>query len=296
MRVFVTGASGWIGSMVVRELARDGHHVVGLARSDDSADTMAEAGCEVLRGSLEDLDSLREGAAKSDAVIHLAFIHDFARYEEANEADRQAIEAMGAALEGSHRPLVIASGLPAIPGGRPATESDPPTPGFPRSAAATIAVDLARRGVRSSVVRLPPTVHGRGDRGFIRMVADTARRTGVSGYVADGSNVWAAVHRDDAARAFHLVLDQAPAGSVWHAVAEEGVATRRLAETIGSHLDLPVTSIAPADAAAHFGWMGLIWGAHVPGSSRVTREQLGWVPVGPRLLEDLDAGHYFDQP
>jgi nucleoside-diphosphate-sugar epimerase len=295
MRVFVTGASGWIGSAVVPRLVGAGHEVVGLARSDTAADVIAAAGGEVVRGSLEDLDRLHEGAAGSDGVIHLAFIHDFTQYEEANHVDRRAIEVMGGALEGSDRPLVVASGLLTTADGRPATEDDSPPPDFPRSAASTMTVQLAERGVRSSVVRLPPTVHGRGDRGFVRMIADMARQKGVSGYIGDGSNVWPAVHRLDGAEVFALALEGSPAGSVWHAVAEEGVPTRAIAEAIGRHLDVPVTPVAPEDAADHFGWIGLVWGAHLPGSSVVTRQRLGWHPTGPSLLEDLEAGHYFEQ-
>ena len=294
MRVFVTGASGWIGSAVVPRLVGAGHQVVGLARSDSAADAIAAAGGEVLRGSLDDLDRLGEGAAGSDGVIHLAFIHDFTQYEEANHADRRAIEAMGAALEASDRPLVVASGLLTTADGSAATEEDAAPPDFPRTAASTMTMQLAERGVRSSVVRLPPTVHGRGDRGFLRMIADMARQKEVSGYIGDGSNVWPAVHRLDAAEAFVLALEQAPAGSVWHAVADEGVPTRTIAEAIGTQLDIPVEPVAPDDAAAHFGWMGLVWGAHLPASSVLTRARLGWRPTGPSLLEDLEAGHYFE--
>ena len=293
MRVFVTGASGWVGSAVVPELIQAGHHVVGLARSDASADALEAAGAEVHRGSLDDLDNLREGAAKSDGVIHLAFVHDFDQYEAANETDRQAIEAMGAVLEGSERPLVIASGVATTAVGRPATESDPSAPDFPRSRAATMTLALAGKGVRSSVVRLPPTTHGRGDHGFIPTVIQIARQKGLSGHVGDGSNVWSAVHRSDAARAFRLALEQAPAGSVWHAVGEQGVPTRTIAEVIGRHLDIPVQSIAPADAVEHFGWMGVFWGMNAPASSVVTQGRLGWTPTGPGLLEDLEQGHYF---
>jgi nucleoside-diphosphate-sugar epimerase len=296
MRVFVTGASGWVGSAVVPELMDAGHHVVGLARSDASADALAAAGAEVHRGSLEDLDSLRAGASKSDGVIHLAFIHDFQQYEAANETDRHAIQAMGDALEGSDRPLLIASGVATTAAGRPATENDPAAPDFPRSAAAAMTLALAEKGVRSSVVRLPPTTHGRGDNGFIHTVIGMAREKGVSGHVGDGSNVWPAVHRSDAARLFRLALEQAPAGSVWHAVADEGVPTRAIAEVIGRHLEIPVVAIAPEDAVDHFGWMGIFWAIDVPASSELTRERLGWQPTGPGLIEDLDQGHYFQAP
>jgi nucleoside-diphosphate-sugar epimerase len=296
MRVFVTGASGWVGSAVVPELIDAGHHVVGLARSDASARALAAAGAEVQRGSLEDLDSLREGADKADGVIHLAFIHDFEQYEAANRADREAIAAMGAVLEGSERPLVIASGVATTARGRPATEEDPPASDFPRSQAATMTVALAERGVRTSVVRLPPTVHGQGDNGFTAMLIAIAREKGVAGYIGDGANVWPAVHRSDAARVFKLSLEQAAPGSVWHAVGEHGVPTRTIAEVMGRQLHLPVGSIAPAEAGAHFGWIGLIWGLNAPTSSELTQEALRWRPTGPGLIEDLEAGHYFTAP
>lgn len=294
MRVFVTGASGWVGSAVVPELINAGHHVVGLARSDDSADAISVGGAEVHRGSLEDLESLHEGAAKSDGVIHLAFIHDFSQYEAANQADRHAIEAMGSALEGSDRPLVIASGVATTARGRLATENDPAAPEFPRSPATTMTLALAEKGVRSSVVRLAPSTHGRGDTGFVPIVINIAREKGVAGYVGDGSNRWPAVHRSDAARVFRLALEAAPAGSVWHAVADEGVPTRTIAEVIGRHLDLPVESIPREWAGEHFGWMGMFWGGiDAPTSNALTRERLGWEPAGPSLIEDLEQGHYF---
>lgn len=294
MRVFVTGASGWVGSAVVPELINAGHQVVGLARSDESADAISAAGAEVHRGSLEDLESLHEGAAKSDGVIHLAFIHDFSQYETANQADRQAIEAMGSALEGSDRPLVIASGVATTARRRLATENDPAAPEFPRSPATTMTLALAEKGVRSSVVRLAPSTHGQGDTGFVPIVINIARELGVSGYVGDGANRWPAVHRSDAARAFRLALEEAPAGSVWHAVADEGVPTRAIAEVIGGHLDLPVKSIPAERAGEHFGWMGMFWGGiDAPTSNALTRERLGWEPTGPSLIEDLEQGHYF---
>jgi nucleoside-diphosphate-sugar epimerase len=295
MRVFVTGASGWVGSAVVPELIGAGHHVVGLARSEASADALGAAGAEVHRGSLDDLDSLREGAAKSDGVIHLAFIHDFDRYEAANQVDQQAIEAMGAALAGSDRPLVIASGVATTAQGRPATENDPPRPGFPRGPATTLTLALAETGVRSSVVRLPPTVHGRGDTGFVARLVQIARDRGVAGYVGDGSHVWSAVHRSDAAPVFRLAFEQAPAGSVWHAVADEGVPTRTIAEAIGRHLDVPAVSVPPDAAADHFGWLGRFWASDNPTSSTLTQQRLGWRPTAPSLLDDLDQGHYFEK-
>jgi nucleoside-diphosphate-sugar epimerase len=292
MRVFVTGASGWIGSAVVPELIGSGHQVLGLARSDSSAAAVAAAGAEVLRGDLDDLDTLRAGAASSDGVIHLAFIHDFTQFEDSVTADRRAIEAIGAALAGSGKPLVIASGTPALPG-RVATERDEPAPGGPaagRLANARIALGMAERGVRSSVVGLPRTVHGDGDRhGFIARLVGIARDKGVSGYVGDGSSRWPAVHVLDAAHLFRLAVEQAPAGSRLHAVADEGVPVRDIAEVIGRHLNLPAASVPAED----FGWLGWILAVDQPASSTLTRELLGWRPVQPGLIEDLDKGHYF---
>ena len=294
MRVFVTGASGWIGSALVPELIGAGHQVVGLARSDASAAALAAAGAEVHRGSLEDPETLREGASGSDGVVHLAFIHDFAEYEAANRTDRVAIETMGEALAGSDRPLVVASGVATAARGRPGTEEDPPLPGFPRSPASDMTVALAENGVRSSVVRLPPTVHGRGDEGFIAMLTAIARDRMASGYIGDGSNVWPAVHVSDAARVFRSALEKAQPGSVFHAVAEQGVPTRTIAEVIARHLGVPALSVSADEAGAHFGWIGAVWALDAPTSSELTRDRLGWQPTGPALLEDLRDGHYFE--
>ncbi|HEX6521245.1 MAG TPA: SDR family oxidoreductase [Streptosporangiaceae bacterium] len=292
MRVFVTGASGWIGSAVVPELIGAGHQVLGLARSGESARAIAAAGAEVLRGDLDDLDSLRAGAAGSDGVIHLAFIHDFTDLEASVGADRRAIETMGAALEGSGKPLVIASGTPGVPG-RVATERDESVPGSPaaaRFANGQVALDMAARKVRSSVVGLPRTVHGDGDRhGFIARLVGFARDKGVSGYVGDGSSRWPAVHVLDAAHLFRLAVEQAPAGSRLHAVGDEGVPIRDIAAVIGRHLNLPTASV-PAE---EFGFLGRILAIDQPASAELTRELLGWRPVQPGLIEDLDKGHYF---
>jgi nucleoside-diphosphate-sugar epimerase len=293
MRVFVTGATGWVGSALVPSLLASGHEVIGLARSSSSADALVGVGAGVLRGSLDDLDVLRAGAADSDGVVHLAFNHDFDQYEAANQGDRDAIATMGVALAGSDRPLVIASGVATTATGRPSTEDDPADPGFPRSAASALTLDLATQGVRSSVVRLPPTTHGTGDAGFIRWLVDIARDKGVAGYVGDGTNVWPATHVSDAARVFQSALEVGAAGSVWHAIAEEGVPTRAIAEVIGRHLSLPVASIDPAAAMDHFGFLGMIWGGDLPTSSALTRARLDWHPTGPTLLEDLETGSYF---
>jgi nucleoside-diphosphate-sugar epimerase len=273
MRVFVTGASGWIGSAVVPELIGAGHQVVGLARSDASADALTAAGAEVLRGSLDDLDSLRSGAAASDGVIHLAFKHDLAftgNFEAAGEADRRAIETLGEALVGSERPFLIASGTLGVAPGRVATELDMPDlnhlTGGPaiRAANAQMTLALAARGVRSSVVRLPPTNHGDGDHGFMATLVSIARDKRVSGYIGDGSNRWPAVHRLDSGRLFARAVETAPAGSVLHAVADEGVPIRDIAEVVGRHLDLPVVSVSAEDAGEHFTWLAGFLGLDSP--------------------------------
>lgn len=298
MRLFVTGASGFIGSALVPELIGAGHEVTGLARSDASAAAIEAAGAQVHRGALDDLDSLRAGAAASDGVIHLAAIHDFSDYVAAGQVDLRAIEAIGAVLEGSGRPLVIPSGVLGLAAGRLATERDTPEPGSLPAVGrpgAQAAPSLAARGVRSSVVRLAPTVHGEGDHAFVPMLITIAREKGVSGYVGDGSNRWPAVHVLDAAHLFRLAVEEAPAGSILHGVADEGVPTRDIAEAIGRHLNLPVVSIPAEQAAEHFDWLGLIFAADVPTSSALTRELLDWQPTHPGLLDDLDKGHYFQR-
>ncbi|MCM2430816.1 SDR family oxidoreductase [Streptomyces sp. RKAG337] len=309
MRVFITGASGWIGSAVVPELLGAGHQVVGLARSDASAAALTAAGAEVRRGTLDDLDTLRSAAADSDGVIHLAFKHDIAfsgGFEAAADADRRAIDTFGEALAGSDRPFLIASGTLGLAPGQVATEQDG-QPSAPlgahwtgglakRLANAHATAALAERGVRSSIVRLPPTVHGDGDHGFLATVVAIAREKGVSGYIGDGANRWPAVHRSDAAHLFRLALESAPVGSTLHAVADEGVLIRSVAEVIGRHLAVPVASINPDDAAGHFTWLAPFLGMDSPTSSAHTRELLGWQPTQPGLIDDLDKGHYFATP
>ncbi len=299
MRVLVTGASGWIGSAIVPELLDAGHEVTGLARSDEAAAVIEAAGAHVYRGSLDDLDGLRSAAAASEGVIHLAFKHDIAfsgDFQGAAEADRLAVEALGQALVGSGRPLVIAAGILGIAPGRTATERDVPDPAGPgagRDATSRAALALAAHGVRSSVVRLAPSVHGEGDHGFVATLVGIARAHGAAGYVGDGSQRWTGVHQVDAARLFRLALEDAPAGSVLHAVADEGVPLRAVAEVLGRHLDVPAVSVPPAEAGEHFGFLAGFLAIDSPASSALTRELTGWQPAHPGLLEDLDKGHYF---
>jgi nucleoside-diphosphate-sugar epimerase len=308
MRVFVTGASGWIGSAVVPELLGAGHQVVGLARSDASADALAAAGAEAHRGTLDDLDGLRDAAHASDGVIHLAFKHELAfsgDFQGAADADRRAVETFGEALAGSDRPLLIASGLLGLEPGRVAREQDghgshagvAAFGGGPqvRWETAEFALSLASQGVRSSIVRLPPTNHGDGDNGFIATLVGIAREKRASGYIGDGTNRWPAVHRLDSARLFRLGLEEAPAGSTLHAVADEGVPVREIAEVIARHLELPLVSVPAEDAGEHFTWMGGFLGLDAPASSAFTRKLLGWNPSQPGLIADLDQGHYFQE-
>ena len=294
MRVFVTGATGFIGTAIVRELIDARHEVLGLARSDAGAHSLVAAGAGVHRGSLEDLESLRSGAAAADGVIHTAFIHDFSNYGPAAETDWRAIETLGEALAGSDRPLVVTSGTLLVQRkGSLATEEDASTPNFPRKSEEA-ALTLAARGIRAAVVRLPPSVHGTGDHGFVPQLIRIAREKGAAAYIEDGLNRWPAVHRLDAAHLYRLALEKSSVGGRYHGVADEGVATRDIAEVIGRHLNLPVVSMSLEEAADHFGWIAHFFGIDGPASSAQTQQQLGWRPVQPDLIADLNAEHYFE--
>jgi nucleoside-diphosphate-sugar epimerase len=296
MRVFVTGASGWIGSATVDELLRAGHDVVGLARSDASAARLEAKGATVLRGDLDDLDSLRKGSDGADAVVHLANKHDWSDQAATNRAERTAVGTIGDVLAGSDRAFLVASGVAGLAPGRPSTERDPSPfsgPDSPRGGTENLALEYVEKGVRSISLRFAPTVHGDGDHGFVAILVAAARAKGLSGYVGDGSTGWSAVHRSDAARMVRLGLEKAPAGALLHAVAETSVSSRLIAEAIGRGLGLPVASIAPEDAVEHFGFLGAFFAMDLAASSTLTQELLGWTPTGPTLLEDLDSGVYF---
>lgn len=275
MRVFVTGATGYIGSAVVRELIDAGHQVVGLVRSDNSAAKLKEAGAEVHRGDIDDLDSLRSGAAAADGIIHLAFNHDFSNFARALAADLHAVEAMGAALEGSGKPFVITTHANGV-------------------TAENVMLLLAERGVRTAIVELCPSVHGEGDTGFVPRLINIAKTKGFSAYVEEGSNRWPAVHRLDAAHLYRLALEKAPAGSRLNGVADEGVPFRDIASVIGKHLNVPVVSISREEADTHFGFLSTLAALDIPRSSVATQELLGWRPVQPALIHDLEQSHYFN--
>lgn len=297
MRVFVTGATGFIGFAVVRELRGAGHEVLGLARSDEAAARLAAEGVEAHRGELTDPDSLAAGARACDGVAHLAFVHDFSKYAENGETDRRAVAAMAGALEGTGKPLVVTSGSTTVAGrGRTVTEEDAATPdgaSAVRAPSEAIATEAAGRGVRSAVVRLPPSVHGPGDRAFVPALVGLARRTGVSAHPGDGANRWPAVHRLDAARLYRLALEGAAPGVRLHGVAEEGIPMRAIAGAIGEGLGVPVRGIGEDEAAAHFGWLSRFLALDVPASSAITRATLGWTPRENGLLRDLRESGYF---
>jgi nucleoside-diphosphate-sugar epimerase len=298
MRIFVTGATGFIGSAVVRELLEAGHQVVGLARSDTATTALTAAGAEVHRGALDDLDSLQEGAAAADGVIHLAYIHDFANIAASGPIDLRAVEAIGAALTGTGKPFVVTAGVLVGSPGRLVREQDAPVPGsfgVHRIPSENAAIALAQRGVRSSVVRLAPSVHGEGDYGFVPTLIGIARDKRISAMVGDGTNRWPAVHRLDAARLFRLAVEVAPAGSRLHGVGEEGVPLRDIAGVIGRQLNLPVVSMSREEADAHFGWLAAVASLDSPATSAATQELLGWRPVHPALIADLEEGHYFNE-
>jgi nucleoside-diphosphate-sugar epimerase len=291
MRVFVTGATGFIGSAVVPELLKAGHQVLGLTRSDAGAKALAAAGAEVHRGSLEDLESLRRGAADSDGVIHLAFIHDFSKFKENCEIDKRAIEALGSVLAGSDRPLIVASGTGGLSApGQVATEEHvvPAKSPFPRVSEQTA---LSLKGVSASIMRLPQ-VHDTVKQGLVTYAIAVAREKGVSAYVDNGANRWPAAHISDVGHLYRLALEKHEAGAKYHAVAEEGVPLREIAEVIGRGLKVPVKSIRPEEAPAHFGWLGMFASLDFPASSTITREKLGWHPTGPRLIADLIRMNY----
>ncbi|MDE1147706.1 MAG: SDR family oxidoreductase [Azospirillaceae bacterium] len=296
MRVFVTGASGFVGSAVVPELLAAGHQVLGLARSDASAAAVAASGAAVHRGSLEDLDSLRQGAAAADAVIHTAFIHDFTKFAENCATDRKVIAALGAGLAGTGRPLLITSGTALLNPGAVSTEDIVPTlktHPIPRVATEEAAADLMAQGLNVRIVRLPPSVHGDGDHGFMHILINLAREKGVAAYIGDGDNRWPGVHRLDAARLYRLALEKGAAGARYHATEGEGVPFREIAGIIGRRLGLPVVSLSREEAGAHFGWFSHFAAIDAPVSSEWTRAQLGWQPTQIGLLADLDRPAYF---
>lgn len=295
MRIFVTGATGFVGSAIVRELLDSGHQAIGLARSDAASKAVAAAGAKVHRGNLEELESLRSGAENSDGVIHTGFNHDFSKFKENCDNERKAVEVLGLALVGSDRPLIITSGIGLLPQGRLATEETMPASpnNNPRVASEEAAREVADRGVRVSIVRLPPSVHGDGDHGFVPMLINMAREKEASAYLGDGLNRWPAVHRLDAARLFRLAFEKGRARAFYHGVAEEGIAFREIAEVIGRRLGLPIVSKTSEEAANHFGWFAHFAALNVPASSNQTQEELGWRPTQPGLIADIDRPSYF---
>ena len=295
MRIFVTGASGWVGSAVTKDLIDHGHQVLGMVRSDAGADIVAKLGAEVYRGNLEDPESLRKGASGTDGTIHTAFSHDFSKFVQNGQDEQAAIGVLADALKGSGRPLVVTSGAAFLPGDRLATEDDVPPNGahaIPRDPE-TPAMAAVADGVRASLIRLSPSVHGDGDKGFVAILVGIAREKGAVAYVGEGQNHWPAVHRFDAATLYRLAVEKGEAGKRYHGVAEEGVPFRDIAAALAKGLNLPLISIAPDKAAEHFGWFANFAAINCRVSSAKTRAELGWNPTGPTLLEDIEAGHYF---
>ncbi len=292
MRVFVTGATGYVGTAVIDELVGAGHTVLGAARSDDGAQALAARGIEVHRGDLTEPETLADAARSCDGVVHTAFIHDFSRFVESAEIERVAVKAMLDALEGSDKPFVISSGLLMTRPGAVLVETDVGAD-FGRGGTENMVVAAAQRGVRTAVIRLAPTVHGKDDRGFTPRLIDTARQSGVAAYIGDGANRWPAVHRLDAARLYRLALEKGSPGARYHAAGDEGVPTREIAEAIGRHLNLPVESIAAEKAVEHFGFLGMFFGVDAPASAQATRAELGWAPREPGLLAGLGTDAYY---
>ena len=295
MRVFLTGGSGFIGSVIIPELIGAGHQVLALARSDEAAEKLKSSGVDVLRGSLDDLDTLKRGASESDGVIHCAFVHDFSDYHGSVKKDRVAIEAIATVLEGTYRPFIITSGTLGLPPSEVITEeavADPNSPLSARNLTENYVVELASKGVRSIVIRLPPSVHGKGDHGFIPMLIDVARKKGVSAYVGDGKNRWPSAHRLDVAKLYRLALEKGKAGAKYHGVSDHLTPLHEIAEVIGKHLNIPVVSKTQSEAGEHFGFLGLVLGIDNPVSSKLTQEELGWKPTQPVLLLDV-AENYF---
>ena len=292
MRVFVTGASGYIGSAIVEDLLAAGHQVVALARSDTSAKLLESLGVEVLRGSLDDLDSLKHGAANSDGVIHCAFVHDFANYASSVKKDQLAIQTLGAALEGTNRPLIVTSGILGALNNRLVTEQDQANNEMPRALAEEITISFSSKDVRSSVIRLPPSVHDKGDHGFIPLIIAVAREKGVSAYIGDGLNRWPSVHRVDVAQLYRLALEKGTAGARYHGVADEGIQFRDIAEVIGKHLNVPVVSKPIEEAIDHFGFLGRFIPFDSPASSKHTRQELGWQPTHNSLIADIEQNYF----
>ena len=296
MRVFVTGATGFIGSAIVQELLKAGHQVLGLARSDASAKALADAGGEVFRGNLEDTDSLRKAAAAADGVIHTAFIHDFSTFEASANIDRQAIATIIDVLKGTNKPLVTTSGMLGLSPGKVATEdTDAAGSGVTSTRLATeaLVLEAAAKGVRSSIIRLPPSVHGDGDHGFVPFIIAMARQHEVSPYIGDGQNRWPSVHRLDAANLFRLALEKGAAGSRFHGIGDTGIPTKEIATVIGQQLNVPVKSFTPEEAAPHFTWMSYLFALDAPATCEKTTAQLGWKPTHVGLIEDLEKGTYF---